>query len=239
MQIRDSVAFVTGANRGLGTQLVLALRDRGARKIYAAARDPEALPASIAGASGVVPVRLDVTSADEVAAAARLAADVTLLVNNAGISRGASLLGAEAVAAAHAELETNVFGPLALARAFAPHLATNGGGAIVNVLSVLSWLALPAAATYSLSKAAAWSMTNGLRTELAGQGTQVIAVHVGFMDTDMAKAITSAKVSPAEVARLVLDGIEAGAREVLADAISQQVKQGLSAVDAPYLGGTR
>jgi NAD(P)-dependent dehydrogenase (short-subunit alcohol dehydrogenase family) len=232
MQIRDSVAFVTGANRGLGAKFLEVLLERGARKVYAAARDPK----SIARVRGVVSVRLDVTSADDIAAAAREASDVTLLVNNAGILRYSPLLGADAVTAARAELETNVFGPLALARAFAPHLATNGGGAIINVLSVLSWLTLPQAATYSLSKAAAWSLTNGLRGELAGQGTHVLALHIGFMDTDMARAVTAPKIAPAEVARFALDGLESGAREVLADAVSQQVKSGLSAADAPYLG---
>jgi NAD(P)-dependent dehydrogenase (short-subunit alcohol dehydrogenase family) len=232
MKIENSVAFVTGANRGLGAKLVEVLIARGARKVYASARDPESIPR----ARDVVPVRLDVTSADDIAAASREATDVTLLVNNAGISRYSALLGVDAIAAAHAELETNVFGPLALARAFAPHLATNGGGAVINVLSVLSWLTLPQAATYSVSKAAAWSMTNGLRGELAGQGTHVLALHIGFMDTDMAKAVTAPKIAPADVARLALDGLESGAREVLADAVSQQVKSGLSAADAPYLG---
>jgi NAD(P)-dependent dehydrogenase (short-subunit alcohol dehydrogenase family) len=232
MMIRDSVALVTGANRGLGAKFVEALLARGARKVYAAARDP----ASIPSVWGAIPLRLDVTNADDIAAVAREASDVTLLVNNAGVARGSTLLGPEAADIARAELETNVFGPLALARAFAPHLARNGGGAIVNVLSVASWLSVSAIATYSMSKAAAWSMTNGLRTELAAQGTQVLGVHLGFMDTDMAKMVTSPKVAPADVARLALDGVEAGALEVLADAVAQQVKGGLSAPNAPYLG---
>lgn len=234
MKIRDSVALVTGANRGLGLALAKALLERGARKVYAAARDPRTI--DILGAT---PLQLDVTNAADIRAAVAAAPDVTLLVNNAGISRGSTLLGAEAVAAERAELETNVFGPLEMSRAFAPVLAANGGGAIVNVLSVLSWVNLPSAATYSVSKAAAWSVTNGLRNELRGQGTQVLGVHVGFMDTDMTKHLTTPKASPAEVAAIALDALEAGQSEVLADAISQQVKHGLSAAQAPYLAEPR
>jgi NAD(P)-dependent dehydrogenase (short-subunit alcohol dehydrogenase family) len=231
MQIQNSIAFVTGANRGLGLSFARALLARGARKVYAAVREPSSITIP-----GVVPIQLDVTNPAEVAAAVARAGDVTLLVNNAGISQRSSLLAADAIDAARAELETNVFGPLALGRAFAPILASNGGGAIINVLSVLSWVTLPAVATYSVSKAAAWSMTNGLRTELASQHTQVIALHVGYMETDMAKGVPGPKVSPDVVANLALDGVESGAREVLADAISQQVKGGLSAAQAPYLG---
>lgn len=233
MQIASSVAFVTGANRGLGRAFVEALVARGAR-VYAAARDPGSIEIP-----GATPVRLDVTSAADIAEAVRRAPDVSLLINNAGISRPAPLFSDGAIASARDELETNVFGPLALARAFAPVLARHGGGAIINVLSVLSWVSLPAIPTYSLSKAAAWSLTNSLRAALAPQGTQVTAVHVGFMDTDMARGVTQPKIAPAEVARLALDGVEAGALEVLADEISQAVKQGLSAADAPYLGARR
>lgn len=231
MMIKNSVAFVTGANRGLGLAFARALLERGARKVYAAARELSSITLP-----GVVPVQLDVTNPSEVAAAVARAGDVTLLVNNAGISRRSSLLAEDAVTAVRAELETNLFGPLALSRAFAPILAANGGGSIINVLSVLSWVTLPAVATYGVSKAAAWSLTNGLRGELAGQGTQVIALHVGYMETDMAKGVPGPKESPDAVAAVTLDAVESGAREVLADAISQQVKGGLSAVQAPYLG---
>lgn len=240
MQIQNSVVLVTGANRGLGRELVRALIARGARKVYAAARDPSTIDIAHLGTgiprsdNAIIPIQLDVTNAD-IGRLATAAPDVSIVINNAGVSRASSLLGTDAIAAAHAELETNVFGPLAITRALAPALARNGGGAVVNILSVLSWLSLPAVATYSLSKSAAWSMTNGLRKELAAQHTSVVAVHIGFMDTDMAAHVTQPKIAPAEVARLILDGIEANAREVLADAISQNVKSALSAAEAPYL----
>lgn len=242
MQIQNSVVLVTGANRGLGRELVRALIARGARKVYAAARDPSTIDIEHLGTGiprsdnhAIIPIQLDVTNADDIGRLATAAPDVSIVINNAGVSRASSLLGTDAIAAAHAELETNVFGPLAITRALAPALARNGGGAVVNILSVLSWLSLPAVATYSLSKSAAWSMTNGLRKELAAQHTSVVAVHIGFMDTDMAAHVTQPKIAPAEVARLILDGIEANAREVLADAISQNVKSALSAAEAPYL----
>ncbi len=231
MNIRNATVLVTGANRGLGQAFINALLEAGAKKIYAAARDPSTIQLK-----GVVPVKLDVTSAADVAAAATQCADVSLLINNAGISRGSSLLAAGSSDALRAELETNVFGPLALSQAFAPVLKANGGGAVVNVLSVLSWLSIPGAATYSASKSAAWSLTNGLRNELAGQGTRVVGVHVGFMDTDMTKGLAAPKANPADVARQVLEAVEAGRDEVLADDLSRQVRQGLSAERGVYLG---
>ena len=157
-------------------------------------------------------------------------------INNAGISRGSSLLAPGSADAARAEFETNFFGPLALSQAFAPVLKANGGGAIVNVLSVLSWLNFAGVATYSASKAAAWSLTNGLRGELRAQGTQVVGVHVGYMDTDMTKGLTAPKASPKDVVAQVLDAVEAGRDEVLADDLSRQVRQGLAAERGVYLG---
>lgn len=139
---------------------------------------------------------------------------------------------------ARAELETNFFGSLAMSRAFVPILAANGGGGLINILSILSWISLPGAATYCASKSATWSLTNGLRQELAGQGTQVMGVHVAFMDTDMTKGIEGNKAAPADVVRQVLDGLEAGALEVLADELTRQVKKGLSANPGVYLGST-
>jgi len=161
---------------------------------------------------------------------------LTLLINNAGIGRSSSFLAAGSADAARAELETNFFGPLALSQAFAPILKANGGGAIVNVLSVLSWLNLSAAATYSASKSAAWSLTNGLRNELRAQGTQVVGVHVAFTDTDMARTVPGPKAEPQDVARQTLAALEAGQDEVLADGLTRNVKQGLSAQPGVYLG---
>lgn len=224
MQIKDAVVFITGANRGLGQSFVRAAQAAGAKKIYAAARDPSSITLE-----GVTKVKLDVTNAKDIATLAKDFADVTLLVNNAGISRGASILSAGAAEAARAELDTNVFGPLALSQAFAPVLKANGGGAIVNVLSVLSWLALPSSATYSVSKSAAWSMTNALREALRGQGTQVLGLHVGFMDTDMTKHVPGPKLDADVVARETLAAVTAGQEEYLADDLSRNVKQGLSA----------
>jgi short-subunit dehydrogenase len=161
--------------------------------------------------------------------------DVSLLINNAGILRPTPLLGAGAIANARAELETNFLGPLLTSRAFAPILKNNGGGAILNVLSVLSWVALPNTATYSASKAAAWAATNGLRGELRSQNTQVLALHVGYMDTDMTEGVNAPKSSPADVVRAALDALERGQDEVLADEISRTVKRGLSAEPGIYL----
>ena len=230
MKLENSVVFVTGANRGLGRAFAEAALAAGARKVYAAARDTASIDLA-----GVVPVRLDVTDAGQVSAAAERAGDVTLLINNAGILRPAGLLGGEAsIESARAELETNFFGPWRVAQAFAPALKANGGGAVLNVLSVLSWLTFPGFAPYSASKAAAWQLSNGLRNELREQGTQVTSLHVGYMDTDMARGYEAAKSSPADVARLTLAGVEAGLAEVLADDITRQVKQGLSAAQPPY-----
>ena len=175
MDIKNAVVLVTGANRGLGLAFVNELLAAGVKKVYAAARDPSTITVQ-----GVERVKLDVTRPEDIAAAASRCSDVTLLINNAGVSRGSPFLAAGSAAAARSELETNFFGPLVMSQAFAPVLAANGGGAIVNVLSVLSWLNLSGAATYSASKSAAWSLTNGLRNELRGQGTQVLALHVAL-----------------------------------------------------------
>lgn len=230
MKIQNSVALVTGANRGLGLAFTQTLLAGGARKVYAAARDP----ASVKQA-GVQPVRLDVTNSEQVAATAAELGDVTLVINNAGIIRGSGFLGEKGVEAVRAELETNFFGPVNVSRAFAPILARNGGGAIVNVLSALSWVAFPSSSTYSASKAAAWAFSNGLRNELRGQGTQVLALHVGYMDTDMVREVAAPKSKPEDVARQVLEALEAGKSEILADEVSRRLKQNLSAEPGVYL----
>jgi len=230
MEIKDSVVLVTGANRGLGLALTRALRDAGARKVYAAARTP-----SRSTTEGIEAVQLDVTNREQILAAAKRCVDVTLLVNNAGVAFGTSFLADDPLHAARAEMETNYFGPLEVSRSFAPVLGSNGGGAIVNVLSVLSWLNVPQFATYSASKAAAWSLTNGLRGELLAQGTHVMAVHVGYMDTDMVRGVDAPKVHPSAVARLMIDALEAGQDELLVDDFSRHVKRSLSgeALDVP------
>lgn len=229
MQIKDSVAFVTGANRGIGQAFVQALLDGGARKVYAAARNPESIQIP-----GVTAIKLDVTSLEDIAAAAAACGDVTLLINNAGISdpEGGFLLQPGSAAALQRELQVNAFGPLQVSQAFAPVLKSNGGGAILNVLSVLSWISVPGAASYCASKAAAWSISNGLRHELQGQGTQVTSLHMGVVDTDMGRGHQGEKIAPANVVRQALAGIEAGQPEVLADDTSRQVRAGLSAEQA-------
>ena len=223
MKIQGSTALVTGANRGLGLAYAKALLAAGARKVYAAARDP-----STVTLPGVVPVKLDVTNPAEVAAAAAQCGDVDLVINNAGIAAGsASLLDDES--ALRKMMETNVYGIFAVSRAFAPVLKKNGGGALVNMLSALSWLSLPTTAAYSVTKAAAWALSNGLRNELRGQGTQVVSVHAGYIDTDMVRHVDAPKVTPEAIAAAVIAGIEAGDEEVLADDTSRQVKQGFAA----------
>jgi NAD(P)-dependent dehydrogenase (short-subunit alcohol dehydrogenase family) len=221
MQIEGSTALVTGANRGLGRYLAQELLARGAR-VYAAARNPASVDLP-----GVTPVALDVTDPASVAAAAAATGDVTLLVNNAGSSTGAALLDGP-LADIEREMNTHFYGTLRVTRAFAPQLAAGGGGGVLNVLSALSWLNLGASGAYSAAKAAEWSLTNGLRVQLAGQGTQVTALHVGYMDTDMVRHLDVPKVDPAIVAKLALDGLAAGAVEVLADDTSRRVQQGLA-----------
>ena len=205
MKVAGSIALVTGANRGIGLAFAKALVEMGAAKVYAAARNPEAVTLK-----GVVPLKLDVTSDEDVVAAARVAGNVNLLVNNAGISRPGGFLADGAVEAAREQFEVNFVGPLRMARAFAPVLAKNGGGAIINVLSVASWMNGPALATYGASKSAAWALTNGLRIELAQQGTQVVGLHAGFIDTDLTRNIDAPKSSPEEIVRTTLDALERG-----------------------------
>jgi len=230
MRIKGSVALVTGANRGLGLAFAQALLAAGAARVYAAARDPSRI--ALAGAR---PLELDITSPADIAAAAKACADVTLLVNNAAILRAAPLLAEGADAALRESLDTNFYGTLALCRAFAPVLKANGGGAIVNMLSVLSWLNISRVAPYCVSKAAAWALTNGVRNELREQGTLVVGVHAAYIDTDMAKHILAPKSRPEAVAVQVLAAVEQGLEEVLADEVTRSVKGGLGAAQASYL----
>jgi NAD(P)-dependent dehydrogenase (short-subunit alcohol dehydrogenase family) len=233
MKVAGSVALVTGANRGLGLAFAKALVERGAARVYAAARNAMAVTLK-----GVVPLQLDVTSQEDVIAAARAAGDVNLLVNNAGIARLGGFLADGAVEAAREQFEVNFVGPLRMARAFAPVLAKNGGGAIINVLSVASWMNGPRLATYGASKSAASALTNGLRIELAQQGTQVVGLHAGFIDTDLARNIDAPKSSPEEIVRTTLDALERGDGQVLADEITRKVHRGLSADFPAYFQST-
>jgi NAD(P)-dependent dehydrogenase (short-subunit alcohol dehydrogenase family) len=221
MQVEGAVALVTGANRGLGRAFARALLDAGAAKVYAGARDPGTVVDP-----GVVPLRLDVTDPAQVAAAAAEADDVTIVINNAGIALDAPLLGDD-VQAHRDELEVNYFGTLAVARAFAPVLAANGGGALVNMLSALSFVASPRHANYSATKAAAWSLTNNLRTQLRGQGTLVVGVHAGYIDTDMVAAIDDPKIAPEAVATQTVEALAGGREEVLADDVARGAKAAL------------
>lgn len=211
MELENSIALVTGANRGIGRHFVAELQSRGAAKIYAAARNPQDV-----NLPGVVPIRLDVTDDASVAAAAA-AGDVTLLINNAGVSTFAKLVDGT-MSDIRQEMETNYFGTLRMVRAFAPVLAANGGGAVLNVLSVMAWMAYEHSNSYSASKAAAWALTNGIRVELADQGTQVTGLAMASVDTDMMAGIDVDKTEPALIARRALDGVRAGVFEVLADA---------------------
>jgi NAD(P)-dependent dehydrogenase (short-subunit alcohol dehydrogenase family) len=222
MKIEGSVALVTGAGRGLGQVFARELVSRGAARVYGTARDPAAVTEP-----GVTPVALDITDPERVARAARECADVSLLVNNAGVMRASTFIGAPSVDAARLEMETNYFGTLSMCRAFAPVLAANGGGAVVNMLSITSFYTNPINASYGASKAAEWSLTNGIRIELAHQGTQVVGVHAGFIDTDMAAGINAPKISPESVARQTFDAVEAGGVEVLADERTRKFKASL------------
>jgi len=223
MKIGGSVALVTGANRGLGRAYARELASRGAAKVYGAARNPAAVTEP-----GVTPIGLDITDPGRVAQAAEQCADVSLLVNNAGVLEYSTFIGAPSLDAARLEMETNYFGTLSMCRAFAPVLAANGGGAMVNMLSVTSFYTNPFNASYGASKAAAWSLTNGVRLELHHQGTLVVAVHASFIDTDMAALTSEPKDSPESVAQQVFDAVEAGRIEVLADERSRTVKAELS-----------
>jgi NAD(P)-dependent dehydrogenase (short-subunit alcohol dehydrogenase family) len=221
MNIEGSIALVTGANRGIGRHFAAQLLERGATKVYATARDPQAIDLP-----GVTPLALDVTDPDSVAAAAAAAPDVTLLINNAGASTGADLVAGD-LSDIRREIDTNFYGPLLTIRAFAPLLAANGGGAILNVLSRMSWVSLAGANAYAASKAAGWSLTNGVRLELAPQGTQVTGLYLGATDTDMMAGWDIPKNDPAAVVRQALDGLTAGAAEVIADEHTAEAKADL------------
>jgi len=221
MDLAGRTALVTGANRGLGRHFAEQLLKRGAT-VYAGARNPASVDLP-----GAIPIALDVTDPDSVAAAARTATGVSILVNNAGSYTGASVLDGP-LEDIRLEMDTHYYGTLLVTRAFAPQLAEHDESAVLNVLSVLSWVNTPGYGAYAAAKSAAWSLTNALRNELAGQGTQVSALHVGFMDTDMVTHVNAPKSDPAAVAELALDGVAAGEREIVADDFSRTVQAGLA-----------
>ncbi|MBD0383737.1 MULTISPECIES: SDR family oxidoreductase [Paenibacillus] len=222
MIISEQVAFVTGANRGLGRHLAFELLSRGA-KVYAGARNPESV-----NIPGVIPVKLDITNPQEVAEAAMVAKDVTLLINNAGTSTGASLLDGD-LDKIQLEFNTHFFGTLSMTRAFAPILTNNGGGSILNILSALSWFSIGGnEGAYTAAKAAEWALTNELRLKLYPQNVRVAGLHVGFMDTDMTAGVEAPKADPAEIAKLAIDGIEANSFEILADELSRKLQSALA-----------
>ncbi|CAB3953127.1 SDR family oxidoreductase [Achromobacter ruhlandii] len=230
MQLKNATVLITGANRGIGLAFAREALARGARKVYAGVRDPASVTLP-----GVQAIQLDVTSDRDVAAAAALARDVTLVINNAGIAATGGFLADDSIESARRHLETNLLGPLRVAQGFAPVLAANGGGALLNVLSIASWINRPLLGVYGMSKSAAWALTNGLRHELREQGTQVLGLHMGFVDTDLTRGLDAPKSSPESVVRQAFDALEAGAEEVLADDATRQVKQGLSAQPPVYL----
>ena len=215
MNVKGCTALVTGSNRGFGRALVQALLDAGAAKVYASARNPASLQPLVAASGGrVVTLTLDITRDDHVAAAVTACSDVTLLFNNAGINRHQGVLAAATLDDAKAEMTSNYFGTLTMCRAFAPVLKANGGGAIVNVLSILAKATIPAMASACASKAAALRMTEGVRAELAAQGTLVVALMTGAMDTDMERDFQGPKSAPAEVAAALIEEIDQGKEEV-------------------------
>ncbi len=225
-RVQGRVALVTGANRGIGRAIVEALVARGAAKVYAGARNPESLAGLVAASGGrVVPLKLDVTDGGQVSAAAAQAGDVDLLVNNAGVAAHAFAPFDDPawLDAGRREYETNALGTLRVTQAFAPVLAGRGGGTVVNVVSVAGLASFPAFLAYASSKAAQHSITQGMRAMLAGQGTRVVGVYPGPVDTDMAEKVQVDKVSPASVAAAILDGLEGGVEDVFPDPVAAEL----------------
>ncbi|WP_431278017.1 SDR family oxidoreductase [Leifsonia poae] len=218
--ITGQIAFVTGANRGLGAAFVAGLLERGAAKVYAAARNSESVQVTD---PRVVPIALDVTDEASITAAAAAAGDVTVLVNNAGIAVGQPLVAGD-LDAMRREFDTNFWGPVLVTRAFAPVIAGNGGGAIINMHSALSWVGV---GSYSATKAALWSASNSVRVELAPQNIQVVGVHVGWVDTEMAAHTNDPKVAPEQVVAEALDVTEAGDAEAIVGDFANLVKSKL------------
>ncbi len=229
MQIKDSVALVTGANGGIGQQFVKALVAAGAAKVYATARNAGSVAALVAEGGGKVEaLGLDITDDAGVAAAASKCTDVTLLVNNAGVNFNTPLIGVDSVANARTEMDVNYFGTLAMIRAFAPILKANGGGAIVNMLSILANVSVPLMGSLCASKAANRLMTQGVRAELASQGTLVVGVMPGAVETRMTENFPGDKMAPADVAKAALEAVEAGTEDIYPGDMAQGISAGLA-----------
>ena len=241
----NKTVIVTGASSGIGFAVAEAYLQRGYNVVGNArtierlkeASDKLGNPANFLLVPGDIALATTAKTLFERAVAAF--GKVDILINNAGIHVVGGVIRADATEAARAELEANFFGPLALSNAFAPVLGRNGGGAIINILSALSWITIPGSGTYSISKAAAWALTNGLRADLHAQHTQVLAAHMGYMDTDMTGGVDAPKSAPADIARAIITALEAGEDEVLADDTARQVKQGFTIARSAYLGEPR
>lgn len=231
MKIRNSIVFVTGANRGLGLAFAREALLRGAAKVYAGVRRPEDF-----NEPGIIAVKLDVTDSESIRSAAKIASDVTLLINNAGIAEvSESPFSDNVEEQARRIFETNYYGVMRTTNAFQASLPGEGNGAVINVLSNVTWKAIPILTPYSASKAAAWSYTNNIRVHLKPRHIQVVGVHVGFIDTDLTKGFDVPKADPVDVVRQTYDALEAGESEVLADAGSRELKQTLSSVTPGYI----
>jgi len=221
--IKGSVVLITGATGAIAQALISALEARGAAKIYAAARDISGLTAS----AHLVPIKMDVTSDDDVVKAAALAADVTLLINNAGVNHNTAFMLAPDLAIAREEIEINYLAPLRLTRAFAPALIQNRG-AVLNVLTILARVNLPLMGSYCASKAAGLSLTQGLRGELMPKGVRVVAALPGAVDTRMTAGLPIPKMTPADAAAEILDGFEAGEEDIYVGEMARGLAQGLA-----------
>jgi NAD(P)-dependent dehydrogenase (short-subunit alcohol dehydrogenase family) len=221
--IKDSVVLITGASGAIAQALIASLTDRGAAKIYTAARDISGLTAS----DRLVPIRMDVTSDDDVTKTAAVATDVTLLVNNAGVNHNTGFMVAPNLEFAREEIEVNYLAPLRVTRTFAPVLIANGG-AVLNVLTILARVNLPFMGSYCASKAAALSLTQGLRGELGPQGVRIVAALPGAVDTRMSAVLTIPKMSAAAAAAEILDGFEAGGEDIYVGEMARGIAEGLA-----------